>query len=345
MDVLGIEVKSTRPPAYRLLSGKSPEDAVKLVPLLFSVCGKAQQAAALATVSAAQGRDMQQLEKFERAVLCEAMQEYLWKFLLDWPKLLGLPQLETQFIRWHAALNVISTDKGNAEDLLAEMHQVLLGMTAKEWQQLDTHDRLLECIKDKQGLLAPIILALEFSESRLDFSGVPTGCSLMPTWTPTEVSRKFAYRFGTEFAKKPQLNGNPLETGALAKTQHLPFVRDILRKRPARLLARLIARLVDFLEGVQARRRIEQITVANGIGLSMVQTARGMLLHHVRIEAGRIAQYLIVAPTEWNFHPQGALTYLIGFREGNMTRLVETAKLFVMSLDPCVDFEIEVVHA
>ena len=76
-----------------------------------------------------------------------------------------------------------------------------------------------------------------------------------------------------------------------------------------------------------------------------MQTARGMLLHHVRIESGRVAEYWIVAPTEWNFHPQGALTGLIGLREGNAARLTETAMLFVLSLDPCVEFEIEVIHA
>jgi hypothetical protein len=345
MTVLGIGVKSTRPPACRLLSGRSPEEAVKLVPLLFGVCGKAQQAAALASVSAAQGRDMQPLEKFERAVRCEAMQEYLRQLLLDWPKRLGLPQLEMQFVRWHTALNVISADKGDAEDLLAEMYQVLLGATVTEWQQLDTHDRLFESMKDKRGLLVPIILALEFGESRLDFSGEQAGCDLMPIWTALEVGQKFAYQFGMEFAKKPQLDGKPMETGALAKTQHLPIIQDILRKRPARLLARLIARLVNLLEGVQAQRRIEQIAIADGVGLSVVQTARGMLLHHVHIETGRIARYLIVAPTEWNFHPQGALARLIGLQECNLPRLVEIVELFAMSLDPCVEFEIEVIHA
>ncbi len=343
--VLGNEVQSTRPPVYRLLPGRQPEEAVQLIPLLYSVCGKAQQSAALAVVSAAQGRDVPQIEKLERAVLCEAMQEHLWRLLLDWPKLLGLPTHQKLFVRWHAALNAIAAGHGNTDNLLAELHQVLLGMTATEWQQLGTHAGLLECLKEKSGLLVPIIMALDLAESRLNFAGEKRGCDLMPVWTASAVSQIFADELGPEFAARPQDKGRPLETGALALTQHKPFMQDVLRMRPARLLARLIARLLDLLDSVPARGRIEQLAVGVDAGLSMVQTARGMLLHHVRIENGRVAKYLIVAPTEWNFHPQGALKALVGLQESNMARLMETVKLFVLSLDPCVPFEIEVIHA
>lgn len=339
--VHGVEVKSTRPPACRLLPGKSPDEAVQLIPLLYGVCGRAQRAAALAAVSSAQGRDVPQLEELEQGVLCEAMQEHLWRLLLDWPKLLGFPLLEAQFVRWHAALNALATGQGDTENLLAELHQVLLGMTAEEWRQMDTQAKLLECLKAGQGLLAPIIRALEYREIHLDFAGEQEKCDFLPRWTASDVSRNLAAQLGGAFAALPQLNGKPRETGALARTRHMPLLRDALRRAPTGLLARLIARLVDLLDSVSVRGRIGH----DGRGLSVVQTARGMLLHHVRIESGRVAEYWIVAPTEWNFHPQGALTGLIGLREGNAARLRETALLFVLSLDPCVEFEIEVIHA
>lgn len=161
----------------------------------------------------------------------------------------------------------------------------------------------------------------------------------MPLWTSAQISRKFADKRDPAFAAMPHDRGRPLETGALAQAQHRPLLQDILRCRPLRLLARLIARLVDLLDSMPARSRIEY----DGIGV--VQMARGMLLHQVRMEARRIAEYLIVAPTEWNFHPQGALSGLIGLQERNRTRLMETASLFALSLDPCVEFEIEVIHA
>jgi Ni,Fe-hydrogenase I large subunit len=66
----------------------------------------------------------------------------------------------------------------------------------------------------------------------------------------------------------------------------------------------------------------------------------------VRIESERVADYLIVAPTEWNFHPQGALVSgLTGLKENDVERLMDTVKNYVLSLDPCVEYEIEITHA
>ena len=62
--VLGVQVKSTRPPAYRLLIGRLPENAVQLVPLLYSICSKAQQAASFAATSAAQGNIVLPMNEF-----------------------------------------------------------------------------------------------------------------------------------------------------------------------------------------------------------------------------------------------------------------------------------------
>jgi Ni,Fe-hydrogenase I large subunit len=116
--------------------------------------------------------------------------------------------------------------------------------------------------------------------------------------------------------------------------------------------ARLVARLVDLLDSAESLVQenlaglVQSISASNNSGLSMVKTARGMLLHYVRIESDRIAEYLTVAPTEWNFHPQGALANgLIGLKENDAERLMRTANTFVLSLDPCVEYEIEISHA
>jgi Ni,Fe-hydrogenase I large subunit len=92
--------------------------------------------------------------------------------------------------------------------------------------------------------------------------------------------------------------------------------------------------------------RVQSATASNAEGLSVVQTARGMLLHNLRIETGRIAEYLIAAPTEWNFHPHGSLVSgLTGLKENDAVRLMETVKYYILSLDPCVEYEIEISHA
>ena len=35
------------------------------------------------------------------------MQEHLWRVMLDWPKLLGLPQQEQRFTAWYSMLRKI----------------------------------------------------------------------------------------------------------------------------------------------------------------------------------------------------------------------------------------------
>jgi Ni,Fe-hydrogenase I large subunit len=69
-----------------------------------------------------------------------------------------------------------------------------------------------------------------------------------------------------------------------------------------------------------------------------------LLLHVVRLRQGKVAEYRIVAPTEWNFHPDGPLAQaLSGLAPG--ADLAVRAQLVAQSLDPCVAFGIEVCDA
>jgi Ni,Fe-hydrogenase I large subunit len=50
------------------------------------------------------------------------------------------------------------------------------------------------------------------------------------------------------------------------------------------------------------------LRTAEGQAIAWCEMARGLLLHWVQLDArGRVVDYRVVAPTEWNFHPQGAL--------------------------------------
>jgi coenzyme F420-reducing hydrogenase alpha subunit len=350
--VRNVEVKSTRPQAYRLLKGKLTKDALQMVPLLYSVCGKAQHAAAIAATTAAKGIELQPDGTLEREVTCEAMQEHLWRLLLDWPKLLGLQIHQQQFVHWHGALKEISNGRGSAENLQVELHQVLLGITAAEWAQIDNYVKLEEWQSRGQGLLAPVIATLNLEEEKFEFAEKIEQAELMPNWSASEILQMFKDNFDNQFAAIPQYEGKPMETGALAQNQNASLLRDVINKHPTRVQARLIARLVALLDSAESLVTgnlsdvLQSISASNSSGLSMVKTARGMLLHHVRIEADRIAEYLTVAPTEWNFHPQGALANgLNGQKENNAERLLRTVKALVLSLDPCVEYEIEISHA
>jgi len=91
-SVRAVTVRSTRPfAAARVLRGRTPADAVATVPRLFSVCGRAQEAAAASALSAARGgaEDAGTRAARVRDVRLETIQEYFRRILVDWPEAMG----------------------------------------------------------------------------------------------------------------------------------------------------------------------------------------------------------------------------------------------------------------
>lgn len=82
------------------------------------------------------------------------------------------------------------------------------------------------------------------------------------------------------------------------------------------------------------------------MGIAVVHTARGLLLHYAAVAAVNVTNYAIVAPTEWNFHLSGAFVQeLQEMTEANETHLKHRAYIAALSLAPCVAYEIGVSHA
>jgi coenzyme F420-reducing hydrogenase alpha subunit len=164
-----------------------------------------------------------------------------------------------------------------------------------------------------------------------------------------------ALRAVAGFEAAPLWDGAPVETGALARMRAHPLVASVAKRCgnsvPARMAARLVelAALLARLAGTAdaaAAPGICAFPLGPGEGLAAVQTARGLLLHHARVAEGRVAGYRIVAPTEWNFHPDGPLARgLAGLAAANDAALERSARLAAQALDPCVACRIEVAHA
>ena len=108
------------------------------------------------------------------------------------------------------------------------------------------------------------------------------------------------------------------------------------------------ARLVELTELLErkAGERMASAAIRDGDAIAWVETARGMLVHRVALDEESVVRYQIVAPTEWNFHPRGALVVeLETLCVGDRTALERRVELLVQSLDPCVAYGIEIGHA
>ena len=118
-----------------------------------------------------------------------------------------------------------------------------------------------------------------------------------------------------EFSRAPTWDGTPVETGALARMRSQPLVAALAARDGNSVATRMTARLAELATLLQDWLRAptderstsgsQAMALAPGEGLGAVQTARGLLLHRVRLADGRVAHYQIVAPTEWNFHSDG----------------------------------------
>jgi Ni,Fe-hydrogenase I large subunit len=182
--------------------------------------------------------------------------------------------------------------------------------------------------------------------------------ALMPPATPDQLQKAVvpALRRDPAFARAPEWDGVPVETGALARRQAHPLVQALRARDGNTAATRMVARLVDLalvlgqlaagIAPPREARAVRGLTLGAGEGLATAETARGLLLHRARLVDGKVAAYDIVAPTEWNFHPRGALAQgLARIRARDEGALVRAARIAVQALDPCVACRVEVADA
>jgi coenzyme F420-reducing hydrogenase alpha subunit len=133
-----------------------------------------------------------------------------------------------------------------------------------------------------------------------------------------------------------------MQTHALVAALLRAFGRSALTRLAARLTE--LARIACGAPPVQPL--FGQLQVAPGRGLGWVETARGLLVHLVQLDGERVGAWRILAPTEWNFHPQGALAAgLIGAHVTSAADALTRAQWLVQALDPCVQYSLRVQSA
>lgn len=154
----------------------------------------------------------------------------------------------------------------------------------------------------------------------------------------------------TGFAAVPRLGTRRPETGPLARA--LARSGGGGSDGRGRLEVRLgeIVRAGHALEaGAEARRResgdwLRAETLEARTGYAAVESPRGRLHHLVRLDpAGRVAAYAVLAPTEWNFGPDGpfvatVMANRVTADEAGRARVERIAADF----DPCVGFAVTV---
>ncbi|HEX9180229.1 MAG TPA: hypothetical protein VF859_07530 [Burkholderiales bacterium] len=368
--VRAVEIASTRAvAASRVLEGKTPREAAALVPMLFSLCGRAQGAAALRAWEGALGiaPDAGATRARDWAVAAEAVQENLWRLTLDWPETLGEAPATEAFAAWRRRLSALSTALMKAEgwneagnpvaiperelraagaELAQWLGSELLGTDVQSWLA----ETELEDWWSRGTTPAARMLRRLFEGEGLAGRGAVTLMAPASAHSLTRVLERTLREPG--FAARPDWHGTPRETGALARMRRQPAIAAALRRHGNCVAVRVLARLAETavlalgMAGGAKAGLVDGTTLAPEVGAAWAETSRGLLAHAVGMANGRILRYRILAPTEWNFHPDGPFAQgLRGMKADSEAGLQRAMRLQALALDPCVAYQAVVAHA
>ena len=327
IDVRRIEARRTM--LAPLLRGRAADDAVDVIGHLYAVCIHAQRAAARAAVAAARGHAV--APHTDAEARGEAVGELCLAALAG-----ESTAIAHETGRLVAAARRISRDRAAFASLVETR---LLGGSAARWLAIDTPAELTTWARSCTAPLARACAARIIAREP-----APAGVAPLPL-ADAPATLDDRPMLDEAFARTPTFRGEAAEAGPAARLATRPPIAA-LRERP--LLQRWVARVTDlalYATGDPKFRcgRVSAVTAGPGRGRAAIETARGLLLHEVALDRERIASYVIVAPTEWNFHPRGPLRHwLQGAAAESRMAARELAVRAAAALDPCADCRIEI---
>lgn len=374
-----VRIRSSRPLQLPLLfEGKPVEEVLQTIPLLYSICATAQASAAAGACRQAVGVEVEPGVLLGESMLLwlETAREHLCRVLIDWPGYLGEPPNRAQlpgflqllpdaksalFDETGAPFTLQPRLRPQAETLarlIERLSQILersvFGMTAEEWSALDTLAPLERWIEGRQTLAARYL-------DKMRTSGVAllgqTTVESLPKLDDSEFHERLQADDADEFVAAPEWTARARETSCLTRQAQHPLIVAMEPVYGRGMQTRLVARLLELAAIPAHLKRLLQLigeetaapdrgdsTPVSGMGLGVVEAARGRLVHRARTSGHTIEGYQILAPTEWNFHPRGLVAEgLLGLPCTYQSTMREQASLFISAVDPCVGYSFEFV--
>jgi hypothetical protein len=341
----------------RLAEGRHAALLPELVGAVFSLCPTAQRSTSRRAIAAAFGHAQEAPLARELDHLLLAMstaREHLQRFALDLPRLVPLPGIDVDpgWLRDAPVVALPARADGAAATPLREaaaalpswLERRLLGMSPASWLRgwrAEPAAWLTEWARGSKHPLAAWLAAVRADALRLRMP-----CRALRLLDEGDSGpRELAAALGVDpdLAEHPLWHGLPAETGPWTRRFRPEPVADDFS-----VWHRLGSRLADLAALAEGEPLATgALCLAPGEGIAWSEMSRGLLLHWVRLEgsprqpdSARVAAYRVFAPTEWNFHPQGALAQAL--RRGAMD--AEDTRLAALALDPCITFDIVEQH-
>lgn len=368
--VQSVNIVSSRPVhASKVFKGKSIAESQKLIPLLYSICATAQASASARACEQALGLQVgARTDKAREALVeMETLREHLWRILLDWPSFIGgqadksaMAHMVSIQRDYQQALcsgtDVFQTGGADCEPdsdalndvferLLLLLREFVFGLSANQWLALSGLKPLTDWAHSGRTIAAEMIS--QVIQNGFEDAGSCASVAL-PMMTSQFLNRAMDE---AEFVSQPQWDGHCCETSSLTRCDS-PLLNALKQEYGNGLLVRLVARLTEIaqlaekllLPSIPGRSGHDSRFEAVNPGIGQAAAARGQLVHRVELNGGVIGNYQILAPTEWNFHPQGVVAQSLCALKGDLDQVKRHAKLLINAIDPCVAFELVIIH-
>lgn len=345
-------ITSTRPDwVMRLAQGRQAAHLPHLLASVFTLCGHAHHWASRRAIQAAQGQalaaDPIDIQRHQLATL----REHLLRISHDWPRWLPdarpMPDA-TLLLRTCPVWREDLAPQDRLHALPEWLAQKWLGQPVELW--LLAYDSagpawVAQWLRQARTPLArllldqmPLLAALQAPTLGVDLLN-PAHPVLMPL-----LARQM-----TEpgFCARPHWQGGVPDTGPWSRHA------DVRRRSVRTAWDRLLARLVEVLRLAQEPAHGPggsnwlahgALHLGPGTGVAWVEMARGLLVHRVQLQGDTVVKSCqVLAPTEWNFHPEGVLAQALRALPAQEPAALEAAaRRLAVAFDPCVAFDVEV---
>ncbi|TAN68620.1 MAG: Ni,Fe-hydrogenase I large subunit [Methylobacter sp.] len=395
--VTEVNIASSRPEAIaQVFIGKTPEQVLDTVPLLFTLCGNAQAYAALQACRAALGGTTEPEIDSARDMLVqlETLREHAWRILLDWPGFVNLVQdkkalaallkfdalFKRHLFRHGEAFKLdscLDIDAAQIAKLIDELETLIdvsiFNGRLGDFQSLTGEAQLQDWLQENNALAAKLLNYLY----SLNWTAVgQNNIACLPDFDGDTLDRQLQQDLA-RFSRAPHWQGRCFETTLLNRQLSQPLIAKMHSRYGNGLIVRMLARLVEValipfqlkhLLSLQTavehyeispplirqsldERDLEMLAKSpsssnDGIGLAQIQAARGLLIHRLELRQGHVYDYRLIAPTEWNFHPEGVVAQsLKQLQAQSPNDLQRQAELLINAVDPCVQYALHLTDS
>lgn len=342
-----VRTRSTRGGEVALaLKGLSVDSglAETLIGSLYALCPQAHLAAWKGALAHALNR---QYSADVRRIVYELMSEHLRFLAFDAPNAVGLTA-DSQVRRLGALRGLLAREFAQAEPDFAAIEAAMeplieyfvTGCPVRKFKALASLPDFEAWMM--RGATAAARLFAQLWEN------VPcrprTAVPHVPPY-PTLAQANAWFEAGLDVSA-PTLDGVAHQTSAESRCQDASLVTEIAEQYGCGVRISFAARLIDLMQYWATQHNPQRVLVcgspAPGVGLSLVQCARGLLMTRVCAQGDQIVDVHIVAPTEWNFAAGSAAQCAlerIDFESEVQFRL--DAGWIIAAVDPCVPYRLE----